>query len=153
MSEKILMTKESLEALKLELEKLKTEIMPVIVKRIEEAIKLGDLSENGEYHAAKDDQGWTASRIRELEDKIFRAQVIEKTSGTTIDIGSKIVIADMDGKERSMEIVDQTQADPVSGKISNLSPLGAEFIGKKKGDTVEVTLPSGLKKYTIISVE
>lgn len=153
MSENILMTKESLEALKLELEKLKTEIMPVIVKRIEEAIKLGDLSENGEYHAAKDDQGWTASRIRELEDKIFRAQVIEKTSGTTIDIGSKIVIADMDGKERSMEIVDQTQADPVSGKISNLSPLGAEFIGKKKGDTAEVTLPSGLKKYTIISVE
>lgn len=153
MSEKILMTKESQEALKAELEKLKTETMPVIVKRIEEAIKLGDLSENGEYHAAKDDQGWTASRIRELDDKIFRAQIIEKTSGTNIDIGSKIVIMDADGKERSMEVVDQTQADPVNGKISNLSPLGAGFIGKKQGDVVVIELPSGSKKFTIKSVE
>lgn len=153
MNEKILMTKESFEALKLELVKLKTEIMPVIVKRIEEAIKLGDLSENGEYHAAKDDQGWAASRIRELDNKIFKAQIVEKTSGATIDIGSKIVVTDVDGKERSMEIVDQTQADPANGKISNLSPFGAGFIGKKQGDVVEIELPSGSKKYTVKSVE
>lgn len=153
MNEKILMTKESYEALKLELEKLKTEVMPLIVKRIEEAIKLGDLSENGEYHSAKDDQGWTASHIRELDNKIFRAQIVEKTSGVNIDIGSKIVVTDLDGKERSMEIVDQTQADPANGKISNLSPFGAGFIGKKQGDVVEIELPSGSKKYTVKSVE
>ena len=152
MDEDILMTHESLEKLKKELERLKKEVMPVIVKRIEEAIKLGDLSENAEYHEAKDDQGMTAGRIREIESKIHNAVIVEKSQSDIVDLGSKISVKDEDGNSKDLELVDQTQADPLNGKISNESPLGAAFMGHKKGDKVEVELPNGVKTYKIMKI-
>jgi transcription elongation factor GreA len=119
---------------------------------LEEAIKLGDLSENAEYHQAKDDQGWAAARVREIESKIENAKIIQRTTGKQVDIGSKLEIIDQDGRERTMEIVDQLSADPVNGKISNESPMGTALMSKKEGDKVEVQLPSGPKTYVIKKV-
>ena len=149
----ILITESSYQNLKAELESLKTKVMPEIIKRLEESIKLGDLSENGEYQAAKDDQGLTAAKIRQIEEQLQDAKIIEHTIKDLVQIGSNIEIIDETGKSKIIEIVDQTQADPTSGKISNESPLGAAFMGKKKGQEVLVTLPSGQKKYKINDIK
>jgi transcription elongation factor GreA len=152
MNEEIMMSQSGLDALKEELADLKNEKMPEIIQRIDAARQLGDLSENAEYHEAKDDQGLTAARIRELEVKIQRAVIVEKESDGTVNIGSKIDVVGTDGDVVSFEIVDQTQADPLEGKISNESPMGSAFIGKKEGDAVEVDLPAGMKMFTIKKV-
>lgn len=152
MAEEILMTQESYDKLLAELDDLKKVKMPFIVKRIEEAIKLGDLSENAEYHQAKDDQGWTAAKIRELESKIENAKIIQRTAGKVVAIGSRLEIVDGDGREKSIEIVDQVSSDPLQGKISNESPMGTALVGKKEGDKIEVQLPSGPKMYEIKKV-
>ena len=152
MTDEILMTQEGYDNMKKELEYLKNEKMPIIIERIDTARQLGDLSENAEYHEAKDDQGLAAAKIREYTAKLELAKIVEKTAGDVIDIGSQITIEDESGKEREMEIVDQTQADPANGNISNESPLGADFIGNKVGDEVSIVLPAGVKKYKIVKV-
>lgn len=150
--DEILMTQESYDKLLSELDDIKKVKMPSIVKRIEEAIKLGDLSENAEYHGAKDDQGWAAAKVRELELKIEQAKIIQRTDGKIVDIGSRLELVDNEGRERAVEIVDQVTSDPLSGKISNESPLGSVLIGRKEGDKIEVQLPSGPKMYEIKKV-
>lgn len=132
---------------------LKTVKMPVIISRIEESIKLGDLSENAEYHEAKDDQGMTAARIRELEAIISQAEIVDKGGNDVVAIGSIVTIEDESGKVKDIEIVDQTQANPAENKVSNESPLGSAFMGYKKGAKVLVKLPAGDKTYFIKEIK
>jgi len=152
MAEKYL-TKEGLAKTKKELEELKTTKREEIKNRIAEAIKLGDLSENAEYHEAKEAQGLNEARIRELEDTLKNAVIIEdsKTSDT-IGVGDKVK-AEINGQENNFIIVGPSEADPSAGLISNESPLGKALIGKKVGDTVEIEVPAGKIVYKIKSVE
>lgn len=148
------LTKDGLVKLKEELEYRKNEKREEIRQRIEEAIKLGDLSENAEYHEAKDDQGFNEARIRELEEVIKNSVLIDSSQGSknVINIGCTIKV-NYDGKEKEFTIVGPSEADPLQGLISNESPIGKAFIGHKKGDTVEVEIPSGMIKYKILAIE
>lgn len=152
MTDELKLTQAGYDSLKKELEHLKNEKLPEVVERIDTARQLGDLSENAEYHEAKDDQGIISARIRELEAMLLHAQIVEKAEGGAINIGSKIIVIDDQGVERNYEIVDQTQADPAVGKISNESPLGSGFLGKKEGQKVTISLPAGDKAYDIKKV-
>lgn len=148
------LTQEGLEKIKKQLEYLKTVRRKEITHRIEEAIKLGDLSENAEYHEAKDDQGLNEAKIRELEEILNNAVLInnEKGSKNIVEIGDTIKVK-YDGREKEFTIVGQSEANPTEGLISNESPIGQAFIGRKKGETVEVEAPAGTVKYKIIKIE
>jgi len=148
------LTQEGLEKIKKQLEYLKTVRRKEITHRIEEAIKLGDLSENAEYHEAKDDQGLNEAKIRELEEILNNAVLInnEKGSKNIVEIGDTIKVK-YDSQEREFTIVGQSEANPSEGLISNESPIGQAFIGRKKGETVEVEAPAGTVKYKIIKIE
>lgn len=144
---------EGLERLKKELGDLKTVARKDIAERIESAKALGDLSENAEYQEAKDVQAQIESRIAELEDIIREAVVISENHRTDIvDIGST-VLAGFSGGEARYTIVGSEEADPAKGKISNESPLGKAFLGKKKGDQVEVRAPAGVQVYTVKDIQ
>lgn len=144
------LTPEGLEKLEQELEGLK-EKRKEITDRISEAIKLGDLSENAEYHEAKDAQGLNETRISEIEQILKNAVLINEADahGQSITIGSKIVIEDNQGNEKEYTIVGSNEADPLKGLISNESPIGEAFMGKQEGDTADVETPSGAVKYKI----
>ena len=137
--------------LETELLELKEKIIPAIAKRIDEAKQLGDLSENAEYHAAREEMAWAQSRIKELSHILDNAEIITKSSGKNINLGSKIVV-EVNGKEKNYTIVGAQEANPIEGKISNESPLGEAFMGRKKGDKIEVVVPSGTQTYKIIAV-
>jgi len=150
------MTGEGYEALDVELKRLKTEQRPAVIAAIAEARSHGDLSENAEYHAAKDQQGWIESRIAEIEDKLARAQIIDvsKLSGTQVKFGATVTVIDEDTDESSRyQIVGEHEADVKSGRISLVSPLSRAMIGKEVGDVVEVNTPGGVKAYEIAKVE
>jgi len=150
------MTGEGYEALDVELRRLKTEQRPQVIAAIAEARSHGDLSENAEYHAAKDQQGWIESRIAEIEDKLARAQVIDvsKLSGSQVKFGATVTVIDEDTDETSRyQIVGEHEADVKSGRISLVSPLSRAMIGKEVGDVVEVNTPGGVKAYEIAKVE
>jgi transcription elongation factor GreA len=154
--EKVPMTGEGYEALDVELKRLKTEQRPAVIAAIAEARSHGDLSENAEYHAAKDQQGWIESRIAEIEDKLARAQIIDvsKLSGTQVKFGATVTVIDEDTDESSRyQIVGEHEADVKSGRISLVSPLSRAMIGKEVGDVVEVNTPGGVKAYEIAKVE
>jgi transcription elongation factor GreA len=154
--EKIPMTEEGYAALEAEIRHLKTVERPRIIKAIEEARSHGDLSENAEYHAAKEAQGMNESRVAELEDKFSRADVIDvsKLSGDTIKFGATVKIVDEDtNEEQSYKIVGEFEADVKGGKIAINSPIARAMIGKKKGDVVEVATPRGHKSYEILGVK
>ncbi|MBC8035951.1 MAG: transcription elongation factor GreA [Rhizobiales bacterium] len=154
--EKVPMTAEGHSAMMDEIKHLKTVERPRIIKAIEEARSHGDLSENAEYHAAKDQQGWTEARVAELEDKISRADVIDitKLSGDTVKFGAKVTLVDEETDDKaSYQIVGEFEADVKKGKISVSSPIARAIIGKKKGDSVEVTTPGGGKSYEIVKVK
>ncbi len=154
--EKVPMTAEGHAAMMDEIKHLKTVERPRIIKAIEEARSHGDLSENAEYHAAKDQQGWTEARVAELEDKISRADVIDisKLSGETVKFGAKVTLVDEETDDKaSYQIVGEFEADVKKGKISISSPIARAIIGKKKGDSVEVTTPGGGKIYEILKVK
>ena len=139
-----------------EIKHLKSVERPRIIKAIEEARSHGDLSENAEYHAAKEQQGWTEARVAELEDKISRAEVIDitKLSGDTVMFGAQVTLADEEtDAEISYQIVGEFEADVKKGKISVTSPIARAIIGKKVGDSVEVATPGGGKSYEIIKVK
>ena len=148
MSEPVYVSKDGLEKLKQELHYLKTEKRREVANRIEKAKELGDLRENADYHDAKDELGWTESRIAELEDAINRAHVIVAKSSDSVSIGCRVKV-ESDGKEKVLTIVGSTEADPLKGLISNESPLGMAFLGKKVGETAEVKVPSGMKTYVV----
>jgi len=154
--EKVPMTAEGHSAMLDEIKHLKSVERPRIIKAIEEARTHGDLSENAEYHAAKDQQGWMEARVAELEDKISRADVIDisKLSGDTVKFGAKVTLVDEETDDKaSYQIVGEFEADVKKGKISISSPIARAIIGKKKGDSVEVTTPGGGKSYEILKVK
>ncbi|MBT3397150.1 MAG: transcription elongation factor GreA [Alphaproteobacteria bacterium] len=154
--EKVPMTEAGYEALLVELKRLKTEERPSIIRAIEEARGHGDLSENAEYHAAKERQAFIESRVAELEDKTARAEVIDvsKLSGKQIKFGATIRLADEDTDARiTYQIVGTDESDIKSGLLSVGSPLARALIGKTKGDSVEVVTPGGSKAYEIISLK
>ena len=154
--DKVPMTAEGHAAMLEEIKHLKTVERPRIIRLIEEARSHGDLSENAEYHAAKEQQGWTEARVAELEDKISRAEVIDisKLSGETVTFGAKVTLVDEDSDEQAAyQIVGEFEADVKKGKISVSSPIARAIIGKKKGDSVEVAPPGGGKSYEILKVK
>ena len=150
------MTAEGYQALDDELKRLKTVERPAVIAAIAEARAHGDLSENAEYHAAKDRQGWIEGQIAEIEDRMARAQVIDvsKLSGSQIKFGATVSVVDEDTEEEaSYQIVGEHEADVKGGKISVSSPLSRAMIGKEVGDVVEVNTPGGVKAYEILKVE
>ncbi len=156
MFDKVPMTADGHSAMLEEIKHLKSVERPRIIRLIEEARSHGDLSENAEYHAAKEQQGWTEARVAELEDKISRAEVIDisKLSGETVTFGAKVTLVDEDSDEQAAyQIVGEFEADVKKGKISVSSPIARAIIGKKKGDSVEVTTPGGGKSYGILKVK
>jgi transcription elongation factor GreA len=153
--EKVPMTEEGYATMQEEVKSLKSEERPRIIRAIEEARAHGDLSENAEYHAAKEAQGWNETRIQELEDKLSRAEVIDpsKLSGDTVRFGAKLTLIDEDSEaEVKYQIVGEFEADVKKGKISVSSPIARALIGKKKGDSVEVNTPGGGRSYEIVKV-
>lgn len=152
--EKVPMLAEGYEKLTADLKQLRAE-RPKIVDAIEEARAHGDLSENAEYHAAKERQGQVEAQIADIEDKVTRAQIIDPAalSGDKIVFGATVHLLDDDDKPVKYQIVGQTEADATNGRISYNSPLGRALIGKKVGEDVEVTVPSGDKFYHIEKIE
>ena len=152
--EKVPMLAEGYERLTADLKALRAE-RPRIVDAIEEARAHGDLSENAEYHAAKERQGQVEAQISEIEDKVSRARIIDpKTlSGDKIIFGATVTLLDEDDKPIKYQIVGQTEADASKGRISYSSPLARALIGKKVEDEIEVTVPSGDKFYLVDKIE
>ena len=146
------MTSPGHERLKAELERLKRVERPAITKAIAEARAHGDLSENAEYHAAREKQGMTEARIKDLEAMLGTAEVINPpTSGDRITFGSTVRLEDESGKEVVYQIVGSEESDPAHGRISILAPLARTLIGKKIDDTVTVQLPAGKKTFHILA--
>ena len=153
--EKVPMTADGHSAMMDEVKHLKSVERPRIIKAIEEARSHGDLSENAEYHAAKEQQGWTEARVAELEDKLSRAEIIDitKLSGDTVKFGARVTLIDEETEgTTSYQIVGEFEADVKKGKISVASPIARAIIGKKLGDSVEVNTPGGGKSYEIAKV-
>jgi transcription elongation factor GreA len=150
------MTAEGYHALDEELKRLKTVERPAVIAAIGEARLHGDLSENAEYHAAKDRQGWIEGQIAEIEDKMARAQVIDvsKLSGAQVKFGATVSVIDEDTEEQARyQIVGEHEADVKQGRVSITSPIARAMIGKESGETVEVNTPNGVKAYEITKVE
>lgn len=153
--DQIPVTKNGFAKLEAELKDCKSVQRPNIIAAIAEARAHGDLSENAEYHAAKEQQSFIEGRILELEAVISRAQIIDPAtlSGKTVKFGATIEVYDEDTEEESTyQIVGDYEADMDSGKISISAPIARGLIGKSEGDTVQIKTPKGLKKYEILSV-
>jgi transcription elongation factor GreA len=153
--EKLPMTREGFEKLQAELKQLKTIDRHEVIKAIASARELGDLSENAEYHAARERQGFIEGRIAELEDKLARADVIDVKllNGASIKFGASVKLIDEDTEETvSYQIVGDDESNLSKGKISLSSPLAKALIGKDAGDSVDVRTPGGVKSYEIIEV-
>lgn len=152
--EKVPMLAEGYERLTADLKVLREE-RPRIVEAIEEARAHGDLSENAEYHAAKERQGQVEAQIAEIEDKVSRAQIIDPTtlSGDKIIFGATVTLLDENDKPVRYQICGQTEADANRGRISYNSPLARALIGKQVGDEIEVTVPAGEKFYLVDKIE
>ena len=152
--EKVPMLAEGYEKLQADLRRLKDE-RPQVVDAIEEARAHGDLSENAEYHAAKERQGQVEASIADLEDKVSRASIIDpkELSGDKIVFGATVTLLDDEDKPIRYQIVGETEADAKVGRISFNSPLGRALIGRRAGDEVEVTVPSGDRYYLVDKIE
>lgn len=152
--EKVPMLAEGYEQLTAELKQLRDE-RPKIVEAIEEARAHGDLSENAEYHAAKERQGQVEAMIADIEDRVTRAQIIDPStlSGDRIVFGATITLKDDGDKPVRYQIVGQTEANAKVGRISYNSPLGKALIGRKVGDEIEVTVPAGERFYLVKKIE
>ena len=154
--EKIPMTAAGYEVLATELKHRQQVERPRIIQQITDARTHGDLSENAEYHAAKEAQSLNEGHIAELEDKLARAEVIDvsKLSGETIKFGATVTLLDEDTEKKQVwQIVGEPEADAKKGKISITSPLARALVGKKKGAQVEVVTPGGAKAYEVMKVE
>jgi transcription elongation factor GreA len=154
--EKIPMTFAGYSALETELKHRQQVERPRIIQQITDARTHGDLSENAEYHAAKEQQSHNEGRIAELEDKLARADVIDvsKLSGDTVKFGATVTVVDEDTEEKKVwQLVGEPEADAKHGKISITSPLARALVGKKKGASVEVVTPGGAKAFEVLKVE
>lgn len=152
----VLITKEGLKKLQIELEELKTVKRQQVSERLKEAISYGDLSENSEYEEAKNEQAFIEGRILELEQQIKNAKIITSTQGTTdktIQIGSSFEVKNVTANtQESYTLVGSTEADPFDNKISNESPVGKALIGLSKGSKVDVKTPNGMIAYEVIKI-
>jgi transcription elongation factor GreA len=154
--DKIPMTAAGYSVLETELKKRQQIERPRIIQQITDARSHGDLSENAEYHAAKEMQSHNEGRIAELEDKLARAEVIDvsKLSGDTVKFGATVTVIDEDTDKKAVwQIVGEPEADAKAGKISIASPLARALVGKKKGANVEVVTPGGAKAFEVVKVE
>ena len=155
-NKEVYLTEEGLEKVKEELEYLRTEKRQQVAQRLKEAIAQGDLSENSEYDAAKEEQAFVESRIITLENMIRNAKIIDAANQdkNVVNVGSKVTIEEQpDGERETYTIVGSAESDPASFKISNVSPIGKELIGKKVGEIVNVSTPSGTIQFKIIEIE
>ena len=153
--EKVPMTTAGHESLQQEIKRLKSVERPRIIQAIAEARKHGDLSENAEYHAAKEQQSLNEARVTELEDKLSRAEVIDisKLSGDSIKFGATVKLVDEDTDEEvSYQIVGELEANASEGLISVTSPIARALMGKSVGDSVEVVTPGGGKSYEVLDI-
>ena len=154
--DKVPMTIEGFASLEAELQRLKSIERPRIILAISEARSHGDLSENAEYHAAKEQQGMNEAKLADLEDKLSRADVIDisKLSGSTVMFGATVQLEDEDTEDKvTYKIVGDYEAEVRKGKISISSPIARALIGKRKGESVEVTTPKGARSYQILSIK
>ena len=153
--EKVPMTADGYTRLQEELKHLKTVERPAVIRAIAEAREHGDLSENAEYHAARERQSFIEGRVLELEDRISRADVIDVTalSGDSVKFGATVKLADEDtDEEATYQIVGQDESDIKAGRLSVTAPLARGLIGKSVGDVVEVTTPNGSKSYEVMDI-
>lgn len=155
MNEKIYLTAEGAEKMRTELAQLKGPARDDMAKRLRSAIQQGDLSENADYHKAKEDQGFLEGRIQELEYLLEKATIIESNAGVyeMVDIGAVVTVREADYPADSYRIVGSKEADPQNGKLSNESPIGKALMGKKVGDRVQVETPAGEIRLEIIKIE
>ena len=148
MQKDVILTPEGLEKLKQEIEHLSTDKRREVAERIKEAREFGDISENSEYDDAKNEQAMLEARIASLEDKLRSASVIDakELSADVVRVGSQVQVTDDKGKSLSYTIVGSTESNPSENKLSNESPVGKALVGRKKGDSVKVVLPSGKQR-------
>ncbi|MEK7159007.1 MAG: transcription elongation factor GreA [Patescibacteria group bacterium] len=153
MSNQIILTEEGKIKLEAELKELKEVRRPDIIGKIEQAKEMGDLSENAEYHDAKDQQGLLEARVAEIEGILKKAIIAGKTiDDGLINMGTKFSVKDKNGNIRELAIVGYNEADPMAGKISNESPMGKAFFNRKAGDRVEVEAPSGTIVFDVMEI-
>ena len=156
MQKDVILTPEGLENLKKEIEYLSTEKRREVAERIKTAREFGDIAENAEYDDAKNEQALLEHRIAQLEERLLNARVITKKeiSKDSVSIGSRVKLRDVDAKETiEYRIVGSAEANPSENKLSNESPVGKAIIGRKKGETVEVTAPRGTLKFKIMDIQ
>ena len=154
MPEPTYLTPEGEEKLKKELEELKGPRRVELSQRLRSAIQMGDLSENADYHKAKEDQGFLEGRIQEIEYMLRNAVIIEKKAGTgVVSIGSHVTIQEGGDPEETYHVVGAKEADPRNGRISNESPIGKALMDHKVGETVEVETPGGKTKFKVLKIE
>jgi len=150
---KIQLTKNGFEKLKQELEELKTKTKEEVLKRLNQARSMGDLSENSAYSSAKEELNLVEGRIAELEEILKNAQIVEENQNkNTVQVGSSVLV-EINGKIEKFEIVGEFEADPLNKKLSHTSPIGKALTGKKVGDWVEVEVPAGKIKYKIVEIK
>ena len=152
----VILTREGYQALKREIEQLSTTRRREVAERIKVAREFGDIAENAEYDAAKNEQAMLEARIAKLEERLAAARVIEKReiSKDVVSVGSTVRLRDVDAKQTvEYHIVGSAEANPAEQKLSNESPVGKAIIGKKKGETVEVSTPRGSLKYKILEIK
>jgi transcription elongation factor GreA len=149
----IQLTKTGFEKLKQELEELKTKTKEEVLKRLNQARSMGDLSENSAYSSAKEELNLVEGRIAELEEILKNAKIVEEVQDkTTVQLGSSVVV-EINGKKEKFEIVGEFEADPLSKKLSHTSPIGKALVGKKIGEWVEVEVPAGKIRYKIVEIQ
>ena len=152
-TKEIYLTNEGLENLKIELDELKNVRRPEVINALKEARALGDLSENAEYDAARNEQAIIENRIKEIEVMLEHAVVITEVATDKVGIGNKVTIEYVDDEEsEEYYIVGSKEADPFSNKISNESPIAAGLIGRKKGETVDIDVPAGKISFKILGI-
>ena len=152
--EKEYLTQEKHDALQAELHDLKTVKRKEIAEHLEYARSLGDLSENAEYHEAREDQAQAEARIGQIETILKNAVIVTHKSGDTVEVGSKVTVSKAgDSTQQTFTLVGSEEADISIGKISHNSPLGAALFGKKKGETFQFQSPKGIVKYTVVEVK
>ena len=151
----VLLTEEGLVKVKEELEYLKTQKRHQVAQRLKEAISQGDLSENSEYDAAKEEQAFVESRIITLENMVRNAKIIDQNGDKNfVSVGAKVTIQELpDGEVETYTIVGSAESDPMSQKISNESPIGSALIGKREGEVVSVPAPDGTIQFKILKIE
>jgi transcription elongation factor GreA len=148
------LTAEGVAKLKIELEELKGPRREELSRRLRSAIQMGDLSENADYHKAKEDQGFLEGRIQEIEAMLHSAVIIEKSANTdVVSIGDHVTIQEDDFPPETYQVVGAKEADPRKGRISNESPIGSAIMDHKVGDVVEANTPGGKMKFKILKIE